>query len=577
MIGVAYTPTVEQQAVIEHDGAAFVTACPGAGKTRTMVERVRRLLARSDDRRGVAFLSFTNAAVDELETRLRAFGVLPVPLFPSFIGTFDRFLWQFLITPFGIPDCERIPRLVPDKSDWEVKPNFDGAQSLRLKCFDRITGKADAALAKEEGFDVAKRSIKAHETCASAIIASAKSQGRVDFEDVRACAGERLADPEFAKRLGTAFRGRFREIIVDEAQDCNPADLAVVAWLQRAGIAVKVICDPNQSIYEFRGGVTDELQNFAATFDPKDHLPMSGNFRSTPAICAAIATLRPPASRSPPDQSLGQYKADTTPVYILSYAGTGVPSTIGTAFRQFVASLDISLYDAPVLAATRASAANAIGQPVAGITHHMTLLFAEAAMNYHFAFAVGNRRNALSGLHRILLLVQGRITTLGGYHSYLASEGIEDGRWRPEVIALANVLRFDPAETADRWLARAKSKLAPSLVGTSSVNQRLRGHADLGSILAATPANSCPARTIHSAKGMEFPGVCVVLTIRTSGQILDLLEGGGSVDANEQARKIYVAASRAKRLLAIAVPKSQAARLQALLTGGGSTVAVQQI
>jgi DNA helicase-2/ATP-dependent DNA helicase PcrA len=89
--GSSYAPTQEQQNVIDHAGTAFVTACPGAGKTRTMVERARQLLNHPDDRRGVAFLSFTNAAVDELEVRLRALGVLPAPLFPSFIGTSDRF------------------------------------------------------------------------------------------------------------------------------------------------------------------------------------------------------------------------------------------------------------------------------------------------------------------------------------------------------------------------------------------------------------------------------------------------------------------------------------------------------
>ena len=84
-----YCPTDQQKTVIIHDRSAFVTACPGAGKTRTMVERARHLADRTDDKRGVAFLSFTNAAVDELQGRLRLFGLLPSPLFPSFIGTFD--------------------------------------------------------------------------------------------------------------------------------------------------------------------------------------------------------------------------------------------------------------------------------------------------------------------------------------------------------------------------------------------------------------------------------------------------------------------------------------------------------
>lgn len=577
MTASSYAPTREQQNVIDHVGTAFVTACPGAGKTRTMVERARQLLVHPDDRRGVAFLSFTNAAVDELEARLRAFGVLPAPLFPSFIGTFDRFLWQFLIAPFGIPDCDQLPKLVPDKSNWEVRPPYNGAQALRLRCFDRATGKVIPALAKDEGFDVDKRQITAHETSALSTIRRARSQGQIDFEDVRVCVRERLSDVAFAKRVGAALAARFREIIVDEAQDCNPADLAIVDWLRESGIKVKVICDPHQSIYEFRGGVTDELQQFAATFDATDRLPMSGNFRSSPAICAAIVTLRPPSSRSDPDKPLGPHRADTTPVHILSYGGSAISATIGSSFRGLVEGLSIPLHLAPVLASTRASASKAIGQPTTEPTAHMTLLLAEAAMNYHFAFAVGNRRDALVNLHRIVLLVQGRISALGGYHGYLLSEGLEDGRWRPEIIALANGLRFDQAETVDQWLARARSLLVAGLVVNSTINQRLKGHADLTTALARAPTSSSPARTIHSVKGQEFPGVCVVMTTKTAGAIIGLLEGQTSTGADEEARKIYVGASRAERLLAIAVPKSRAARLQTLLANGGCEVRLHQI
>jgi DNA helicase II / ATP-dependent DNA helicase PcrA len=571
-----YAPTNEQQHIIKHGGSAFITACPGAGKTRTLVERARGLLVGADDRRGVAFLSFTNAAVDELESRLRTLNVLPVPLFPSYIGTFDRFLWQFLIAPFGIQGCDGVPRLVPDKSDWIVRP-YDAAQALSLNCFDRATGKVNAALAKDEGFDVDKRSIKAHETSALSIIKNAKSRGHVDFADVRVCVRERLTDKEFTERLGMALAARFREIVVDEAQDCNPADLTIVHWLRKSGLTVKVICDPNQSIYEFRGGVTDELHKFANTFDSKDRLLMSGNFRSTPAICAAIVALRPPTARSSPDQPLGCHRNDPTPVHILSYAGNGVSSAIGSTFRALVERLNIPLCDAPVLASTRASANRAIGQPTLGPTAHMTLLLAGATMNYHFAFSIGNRGDALVSLHRVILLIQGHISTLGSYHSYCISKGLEDGRWRPEVIALGNGLRFHPAETADQWLGRARNLLAIGLVGSLSVNQRLRNHPNLATALAVAPSNSPPARTIHSAKGMEFPAVCVVMTSKTASQILGFLEGRASAVAAEDARKIYVGASRAERLLAVAVPKSQANRVQSQLTSSGCPVEFHRI
>ena len=63
------------------------------------------------------------------------------------------------------------------------------------------------------------------------------SKGLVDFDDVRLCVAERLMDTNFAGRIGTALAARFREIVVDEAQDCNPSDLAVVHWLRRSGLA----------------------------------------------------------------------------------------------------------------------------------------------------------------------------------------------------------------------------------------------------------------------------------------------------------------------------------------------------
>jgi hypothetical protein len=572
-----YRPTDQQKNVIIHDRSAFVTACPGAGKTRTMVERARHLADRTDDKRGVAFLSFTNAAVDELQGRLRLFGLLPSPLFPSFIGTFDRFLWQFFIAPFGIPGCAALPRLVPDKNNWEVKPPFPKAQALTLECFDRKTGVIDAARAGELGFDTTERNPAAWETCARSIIQSARVKGLVDFDDVRLCVAERLTDANLAGRLGTAIAARFREIVVDEAQDCNPSDLAVVNWLRRSGLAVKVICDPHQSIFKFRGGITNELLDFADTFDPSDRLVMSGNFRSTAVICSAIVALRPPSERADKDEAIGKHKDDLTPIHLLSYSGSGVSTAIGAKFTDLVRSLDIPIGHAPVLASRLASASKAIGQPTLDKTSHMTLLLAKAVISYHFAFAVGNRREALTDLHRMMLFIRGHIEAMGDYHNHLAENGIIDGRWRPDVIAVANELRYQPGETPDQWLARARLSVDADMAMGMNINRRLRSHANLATALAAAPVDAPPPRTIHSAKGLEFPAVCVVMTSKKAGRILDYLEGDTTNGANEDTRKIYVAASRAERLLVMAIPKNTAGRMQALFTSVGCLVETHKI
>lgn len=566
-----YAPTKEQAAIIRHDGSAFVTACPGAGKTRTMVERARLLLLDTRDRRGVAFLSFTNAAVDELEVRLRRFGILPTPLFPSFIGTFDRFLWQFFVAPFGMEGCDVAPRLIPDKGDWVVQPH-ETMQELPLKAFDREKGKLNRAIAADVGFD-SNRDATRHEALALRMLASARSKGHVDFEDVRTCVKGRLADEAVAGRLGKALAARFKEIFVDEAQDCNPDDLGVVQWLRSSGLIVKVICDPNQSIYQFRGGITEELHSFAERFEDGDRLPMSGNFRSTPAICAAIVGLRPPSARGVPDHALGSHKDDPTAVHVLSYGGTSVPAAIGAKFGELVKSLGIAVADAPILASRLQSAARAIGHPVSKDTVHKTLMLAKAATDFHFSFSLGNRREALSNLHRAILLVQGRIETTGDYHRHVLAEGLEDGRWRPAIIDAAAALKFSPGMSADAWLDKARSALEPGLATSGGIRQRLKSSNDLLAALATPPVDAHPTRTIHSAKGLEFPAVCVVLTNKKAGGILEHLEGAARPEFAEDARKIYVAASRAERLLVIAIPKSRAKRLEILLQGNGcSTV-----
>jgi hypothetical protein len=60
---------------------------------------------------------------------------------------------------------------------------------------------------------------------------------------------------------------------------------------------------------------------------------------------------------------------------------------------------------------------------------------------------------------------------------------------------------------------------------------------------------------------MEFPGICVVLSPRTCKDLIGYLTTGQPAKSAEAARKLYVAASRAERLLVIAVPKSQGSRL----------------
>nr|WP_240454432.1 ATP-dependent helicase [Caulobacter sp. 17J65-9] len=559
--------------IIAHSGSAFIAACPGAGKTKVMVERARQSLSGLGSGRGVAFLSFTLAAVSELEDRLRREGLIDTPPFPHFIGTFDSFLWQLLIAPFGIDGCAEKPRLIPDKDARDVLP-YDRAQVLKLECFDRTTGVAIEDKLRRANF---RGNVKAHETAARNLRQRLLDRGELDFADAREIALARLRDPACGAVLAPALAGRFQELVVDEAQDCNPVDLEIITWFRNAGTPVKVICDPNQAIYGFRGGVTRELTAFAATFPADERMPMSGNFRSSQHIARAIVALRPPTQRALIDEALGEFRDEPTEVQILAYKG-GVPASIGVKFRELTNGLGLVAEDCPVVAATRRTGSNALGHPPDGGVQDLSYRLAVAVSDFHFSFELGGRKEALEAIHRIMLQVAGRLGAKT-YHQHLSETETEAADWRPEAMALADALRFSAERfaTAQLWLDEARRLLEPLLpAGGGTIKQKLRWNDGLSAALAANPTSGHPARTIHSVKGMEFPAVCVVMTTTAKG-ILDTLSAGGGGDDNEDARKIYVGASRAQRLLVIALPRTQAERLRTLMVGVGAGVVVTQI
>jgi superfamily I DNA/RNA helicase len=340
---------------------------------------------------------------------------------------------------------------------------------------------------------------------------------------------------------------------------------------------VKVICDPNQAIYGFRGGVTRELNRFADTFDDKEKLPVTGNFRSSRHIARGIVALRPPSMRTIIDEAVGEHRDEPIAIHILSYSGRGVPATVGAKFRELTEAMALQASDCPIVAATRRTGANALGHPQDTGVRDLSYRLAVAVSDYHFSLELGGRKEALTAIHRVILEIEGSMGTRT-YHQHLAENEDAMEGWRPRVLAIAEALRFtaDRFANAEAWLSAARQLLAPLLPAGSdqSINQRLRKNADLGAALSAAEPNGHPARTIHSVKGMEFPAVCVVMSSATAKGILDFLTGITAEVDNEEARKIYVGASRAERLLAIAVPRTQAGRLRDLMAGMNAEVAV---
>lgn len=115
--------------IIKKDGVFVVKACAGSGKTCVVAAKISSLLKEwISPNRGIAAISFTNVAWQEIEDKLKKdFGADSGLYYPHFIGTIDSFIDKYLLLPFGhlVLNCENRPEII---MNWE--PEIRG----KLEC-----------------------------------------------------------------------------------------------------------------------------------------------------------------------------------------------------------------------------------------------------------------------------------------------------------------------------------------------------------------------------------------------------------------------------------------------------------
>ena len=128
---------IQKSIVFEKKGKFVVRACPGSGKTYSVAARLARLIGEWDKKqRGIATISFTNAAWQEIKHQLEFhFGVFSGISYPHFLGTIDSFINQNIFLPFGhlVLGCKKRPELVGEPyGPWH-------GRNYSEKLFDNIT------------------------------------------------------------------------------------------------------------------------------------------------------------------------------------------------------------------------------------------------------------------------------------------------------------------------------------------------------------------------------------------------------------------------------------------------------
>ncbi|MFB7360299.1 UvrD-helicase domain-containing protein [Streptomyces gardneri] len=576
----------QQQAV--HAGApVFIRACPGAGKTRTLIDRHCNT-PTGHRRSGRALLSFTNVAADELRNRCTGeANRADLTAYPHYIGTFDSFLWRYLVRPH-----------LPATPTWQHILSWDHIPSARVRPRDIPLSSFDFS------YDPATRQTSVQWPNAAThlqnstlteddYLARAKAtrdrlwqvNGYMTGLEVRIAALEHASNPSCTELL----KHRFLEIVVDEAQDCSALDLLILARLHHAGIPLVIVADTDQGIYEWNDARPEELHTFTQHI-PK-HLELTGNWRSSTAICRLAATLRPP-ERTTPDVAVGEYHDHNLPLLLLPYGRhrneishfTDI-STAGEAFTAWAATWNIDADNCLALAYKNSAIPKARTQPAPEYPKEPnTRALAWAAAVFTAADVSTSARTHALSIATTFLRDHWYPDEPGTLNELLTRHNLTAALFRRRAASfLAELPPVDHTPARD-WRKAARKVLQTQAAPTHTDGQLptasriplAMGDLDqpvsrlIGMIPHQDNAPSDPAirsSTIHRAKGSQAQAVLVHLP--KAQDINELItawtDPHTSTATNELLRTYYVAFTRAQRLLSLTYPYSKHADITRLL------------
>ncbi|MEY2995435.1 MAG: ATP-dependent helicase [Actinomycetota bacterium] len=289
---------VQARAVTSPAPLLAIVAGAGSGKTSVLTRRVAYRALRGDtDARHSVVLTFTRQAAYELKRRLKGFGLDEPPT----AGTFHAVCLALLRQKWD-DEGRRHPTVVSDRTRLvaevlgesrrgrlhDLVAEIDWARARRLAP-DEISKAAKAAGRPTAGRDLAK---------VMADVAGLKrKRGIVDLDDLLELVVSSLDDPAFA----AATRWRFRHFYVDEAQDLNPLQHAVLSTLLGDRTDLTLVGDPAQAIYGFNGSDPRFLAEVERYFPGVEIVRLDTNYRCTPEIVATgLHILSDDPSPTPP-------------------------------------------------------------------------------------------------------------------------------------------------------------------------------------------------------------------------------------------------------------------------------------
>lgn len=292
----------QQDAVLHTEGPLLILAGAGAGKTKTITERIVEIVKQGTDPRAILAVTFTNKAAKEMRERIvgrleeeriiekeNPFHHTPV------VKTFHSLGLMILSEYGGRVGLNRHPTILDSADSLSIIKK--AVESLGIDPKINDPSKIRSIISREKGDFVNHQTYKQKVATAQMdIVASVwslydselKKQRAVDFDDLIVSTVHLLEDHA---DIRDHYQTRFKYVHVDEYQDTNAAQYAFVKLLVNPSVNnICVVGDADQNIYSWRGANVRNIMNFENDFPGTHTVLLEENYRSTGNILALANT-----------------------------------------------------------------------------------------------------------------------------------------------------------------------------------------------------------------------------------------------------------------------------------------------
>lgn len=571
-----YDLTPQRQAYLDARGHTILTACPGSGKTTSIVKKLRAVSQYCAERygkhTGFACLSFTNKACAELKQKYREMHDERLT-FPNEVLTIDSFIMQYVVLPFWYlcDACKKKPIVVNEEdilehiyyNNVQIAGKWQRYPVMELRQYSKIMYRKkpslvsiDKAAFKWNHKVVTDANEKSY--CRAAILYRL-SKGYVTSSDALWMAYYIL---KHHQEVSKALISRFPYIIVDEAQDNSELHFEFFNLLKSAGLQnLEYVGDVCQSIYGFNNARPELLQAMMAE-QGWNVLPMSECRRSNRRIIDLYSKLK--SSDVPAITSHGVIDKGI-PIVVYKYDEGNVRDII----RDFYQVCDDNELSKRIILSRGVNKCKTL----AGVKDVdfkywksdlpyllIDAVFASEVNDMDYAFR--KIRLVLSGLmaedspdakRQFIHEIEHNMdwnARIFGFLKQIPSFSLSFKEWSEQTCVLLH----------DFWELDEQPRFVPY--------QRQKGYKmkEMGNVPVERFHQSRDESsdyhknidTIHAVKGATLDAVLLFLSSNSIGQDISLNDFPQRAIRNmtESQRMIYVACSRATQFLAFAVPKS---------------------